>query len=86
MLERDPRARVTRAARAYSLFTTRQFSRAILDWDQLLKDDPLQLSLQYCRGAAKVLSGDESGRADMESVRQQKPDVAAAQAKACPVG
>lgn len=86
VLERDPRARVTRAARAYSLFTTRQFSRAILDWDQLLKDDPLQLSLQYCRGAAKVLSGDESGRADMESVRQQKPDVAAAQAKACPVG
>lgn len=86
VLEREPRARVARAARAFSFFRTRQFSRAIGDWDQLLKEDPSQLSLKYCRGAAKVLSGDETGRADMESVRQQKPDVAATEAKACPIG
>jgi tetratricopeptide (TPR) repeat protein len=85
VLERDPRARVSRAARAFSLFKTRQFTRAIGDWDQLLKDDPAQLAIVYCRGAARLLSGDESGRADMESVRQQKPDVAAAEARACPI-
>lgn len=86
VLERNPRTRVARAARAYSLFITRQFSRAIGDWDLLLADDASELSMFYCRGAAKVLSGDDSGRADMEKVQQQKPDVAAAQAKACPVG
>lgn len=86
VLEREPRARVARAARAFSLFRTKQFSRAITDWDQLLKEDPSQLALLYCRGAAKVLSGDESGRADMESVRQKKPDVAAAEANACAIG
>ena len=84
VLERDPRSRVARAARAYSLFTTRQFGRAITDWDQLLREDPSALSMLYCRGAAKVLSGDESGRADMEKVRQDKPDVAAAESRACP--
>lgn len=86
VLEREPRARVARAARAFSLFRTKQFTRAIGDWDQLLKEDPSQLAYTYCRGAAKVLSGDETGRADMESVRQQKPDIAANEAKACPVG
>lgn len=86
VLEREPRARVARAARAFSLFRTKQFGRAIGDWDQLLKEEPTQLAYTYCRGAAKVLSGDESGRADMESVRQKKPDVAANEAKACPVG
>jgi tetratricopeptide (TPR) repeat protein len=84
VLERDPRMRVARAARAYSLFQTRQYRLAILDWDQLLRDDPKQMQILYCRGAAKVLSGDESGRADMDSVRQQKPEVAAAESAACP--
>ena len=83
ILEREPRARVARAARAFSLFQLRRYALAIADWDQLLTADPAQLPLVYCRGAAKVLSGDESGRAEMESVRQQKPDVAAAQAAAC---
>ena len=83
ILERQPRARVARAARAFSLFQLRRYPLAIADWDQLLAADPAELSLVYCRGAAKVLSGDESGRADMESVRQQKPEVAAAQARAC---
>ena len=83
ILERQPRARVARAARAFSLFQLRRYPLAIADWDQLLTAEPAELSLVYCRGAAKVLSGDESGRADMESVRQQKPDVAAAQAAAC---
>ena len=84
VLERDPRMRVARAARAYSLFQTRQYRLAILDWDQLLRDDPSQMQILYCRGAAKVLIGDESGRADMDSVRQQKPEVAAAESTACP--
>ena len=83
ILERQPRARVARAARAFSLFQLRRYPLAIADWDQLLAADPAELSLVYCRGAAKVLSGDESGRADMESVRQQKPDVATAEAAAC---
>ncbi|MEQ1909040.1 MAG: tetratricopeptide repeat protein [Vicinamibacterales bacterium] len=83
ILERQPRARVARAARAFSLFQLRRYPLAIADWDQLLAADPAELSFVYCRGAAKVLSGDESGRADMESVRQQKPEVAAAQAAAC---
>ena len=83
ILERQPRARVARAARAFSLFQLRRYPLAIADWDQLLAADPAELSLVYCRGAAKVLSGDASGRADMESVRQQKPEVAAAQAAAC---
>lgn len=85
VLQREPRARVARAARAFSLFRTRQYQRAITDWDQLLKDDPAQPAVVYCRGAAKVLSGDDTGRADMDSVRQQKPDVAAAQAAVCRV-
>jgi tetratricopeptide (TPR) repeat protein len=85
VLQREPRARVARAARAFSLFSTRQYPRAIADWDALLKDDPSQLAVVYCRGAAKVLSGDDTGRADMSGVRQQKPDVAAAQAVVCAV-
>lgn len=85
VLQREPRARVARAARAFSLFSTRQYPRAIADWDRLLKDDPSQLAVVYCRGAAKVLSGDDTGRADMSGVRQQKPDVAAAQAVVCAV-
>ena len=83
ILERQPRARVARAARAFSLFRLRRYPLAIADWDQLLEASPGELALVYCRGAAKVLSGDESGRADIESVRQQKPEVAAAQAVAC---
>lgn len=83
ILERQPRARVARAARAFSLFQLKRYPLAIADWDQLLATDPGQLALVYCRGAAKVLSGDESGRTDMESVRQQKPEVAAAEAPAC---
>ena len=83
ILEREPRARVARAARAFSLFQLRRYALAIADWDQLLAADPAQLPLVYCRGAAKVLSGDESGRAEIESVRQQEPEVAAAQAAAC---
>ncbi len=85
VLQREPRARVARAARAFSLFRTRQFQRAVTDWDQLLKDDPSQPAVVYCRGAAKVLSGDDTGRADMDSVRQQQPEVAAAQAVVCAV-
>ena len=84
VLQREPRARVARAARAFSLFRTRQYQRAITDWDLLLKDDSSQLAVVYCRGAAKVLSGDESGRADMDRVRQERPAVATAQAAACP--
>lgn len=85
VLERDPRMRVARAARAFSLFRTRQYRQAIADWDQLLAADPSQLAVIYCRGAAKVLSGDAAGgQADIESVRRQKPEVAAAQAAACP--
>ncbi len=85
VLQREPRARVARAARAYSLFRTRQYARAIVDWDQLLKDDPAQPAVVYCRGAAKVLGGDETGRADMDGVRQQHPDVATAQSAVCAV-
>lgn len=84
VLQREPQARVARAARAFSLFRTRQYQRAIVDWDQLLKDDPAQPAVVYCRGAAKVLSGDATGQADMDDVRLQHPDVAAAQAAACP--
>ena len=83
ILERQPRARVARAARAFSLFQLRRYPLAIADWDQLLAADPAQLALVYCRGAAKVLSGDQSGRAEMEGVRQQKPEVAATEAAAC---
>ena len=85
VLERDPRVRVTRAARAFSLFRTREYRLAILDWDQLLKDDPAQPQILYCRGAAKVLTGDETGRVDIDTVRQQRPDVAAAESAACPL-
>lgn len=87
ILERDPRSRVARAARAFSLFRTRQYRLAILDWDQLLARDPEQPAVIYCRGAAKILGGDEEGgRADIALVRQQKPEVAAAQAAVCPSG
>jgi len=85
VLQREPRAQVARAARAYSLFRTAQYQRAITDWDLLLKADPAQPAVIYCRGAAKVLGGDATGRADMDAVRQQQPEVAAAQASACPV-
>jgi tetratricopeptide (TPR) repeat protein len=84
ILERDPRLRVARAARAFSLFRTRQYRLAIQDWDQLLKDDPSQPQILYCRGVAKMLIGDDTGRVDVETVRQQKPDVARAEAAACP--
>ena len=85
VLERDPRVRVARAARAFSLFRTREYRLAILDWDQLLKDDPAQPQIIYCRGAAKLLAGDETGRVDIETVTQQRPDVAAAESAACPI-
>ncbi len=85
VLQREPRAHVARAARAYSLFSTGQYQRAVTDWDLLLNDNPSQLAVVYCRGAAKVLSGDNTGRADMDGVRQQKPDVAAVQARICSV-
>src|SRR4051812_37957534 len=84
-LERDPRMRVARAARAFSLFRARQYRLAILDWDQLLKDEPGQPQIVYCRGAARVLMGDDTGQADIEAVREQHPDVAAAESVACPV-
>ncbi|MGE3959711.1 MAG: tetratricopeptide repeat protein [Vicinamibacterales bacterium] len=86
ILTREPRSRVTRAARAFSLFRLKQYALAIQDWDILLQEDPGQLALVYCRGAAKALSGDATGRTDMEQVRQQKPEIAAAQAAACPSG
>jgi hypothetical protein len=38
----------------------------------------------YCRGAAKLHIGDDTGRSDMEAVRAQKPQVAAAESAACP--
>jgi tetratricopeptide (TPR) repeat protein len=85
VINRNPRARVSRAGRAFSYFRTRQYALAISDWDRLLQDDPTQLDLVYCRGAAKVLSGEESGRSEMESVRQSRPDVATTEAAACPV-
>jgi tetratricopeptide (TPR) repeat protein len=85
VLERDPRVRVARAARAFSLFRTRQYRLAILDWDLLLKDDPAQPQIIYCRGAAKLLTGDETGRVDIDTVSQQRPDVAAKESAACPV-
>jgi lipoprotein NlpI len=85
ILERDPRAGVARAARAFSLFRTRQYRLAIADWDQILARDPGQLPVLYCRGVARVLSGDQAGgRADIESVQQRKPEVAAAEAAVCP--
>ena len=87
ILGRDPRSRVARAARAFSLFRTRQYRLAVVDWDQILARDPDQPAVLYCRGAAKLLGGDEAGgRADIASVQQQKPDVAAAQAAVCPPG
>ena len=85
ILERDPRMNVARAARAFSLFRTREYRLAILDWDQLLKEEPGQAQILYCRGAAKVLTGDDTGHADMDAVRQQHPDVASAESAACPV-
>ena len=84
VLEREPRARIARAARAFSLFQLHRYPLAIADWDVLLTADPSQLPLVYCRGAAKVLSGDATGgRADIERVEQEQPDVASAQAAIC---
>ena len=84
VLERDPRARVARAARAFSLFQLRRYKQAIADWDQLIGADPSQLPLVYCRGAAKVLSGDAvGGQADIDLVTQRQPETAAAQAAVC---
>lgn len=86
ILTREPRARSVRAARAFSLFRMKQYRLAIQDWDVLLKEEPNQLPVIYCRGVAKVLGGDESGRAEMETIRQQNPGAATAAARACPSG
>jgi tetratricopeptide (TPR) repeat protein len=85
VLDRNPLARVARAARALSYFRTRQYEPAIADWTRLLEADPAQPAVVYCRAAAKVLLGDDTARAELEQVRQQRPDVAAAEATACPV-
>lgn len=86
ILSREPRARSVRAARAFSLFRMKQYRLAIQDWDVLLKDDPNQFPVVYCRGVARVLSGDAAGQADVDGVRQQHPEVATAAARACPAG
>lgn len=84
VIERTPGARVARAARAFSLFQLKRYPQAITDWNQLLATDPSELSFVYCRGAARMLSGDvDGGQADIQTVMQQRPDVAAAQAAAC---
>ncbi|MFN7916299.1 MAG: tetratricopeptide repeat protein [Vicinamibacterales bacterium] len=86
ILGREPRARGVRAARAFSLFRMQQYRLAIQDWDVLLKDDPNQFPVIYCRGVARVLSGDAAGQADVDAIRQQHPEVATAAARACPAG
>lgn len=86
ILQREPRAKNVRAARAFSLFRMQQYRLAIQDWDVLLKDAPNQFPIIYCRGVAKMLSGDAAGKADVDAVRQQHPEVAAAAGKACPAG
>jgi tetratricopeptide (TPR) repeat protein len=84
ILERDPRAGVARAARAFSLFRTGQYRLAVADWDQILARDPEQLPVLYCRGVARLLSGDETGgRKDVETVQEKQPDVAATEAAVC---
>jgi tetratricopeptide (TPR) repeat protein len=84
-LRQQPGTRVVRMARALGYFQTRQYALALADFDRVLAEAPGDLGAAYCRGAARVRTGDVSGRAEIDSIRTQHPDVADAQAAVCAI-
>lgn len=85
LLRLEPGARVVRMARGFGYFQTQQFALALADFDRVLTDAPGDLAAVYCRGAARVRTGDTAGQADIDAVRARRPDVAEAQASVCAV-
>lgn len=85
LLRQQPGTHVVRMARALGYFQTQQYTLALADLDRLVKDAPGDLAAAYCRGAARVRTGDASGQSEIDAVRRTRRDIADAQAAICTV-
>ncbi len=83
LLRLKPATRVVRSARAYSYFQSQQYALALADLERVLTEAPSDMAAKYCHGAARIRTGDAGGRAEVDSVVLQRPDIAEAQATVC---